>query len=150
MHTRIYKIVYIIIPAPVVFPFAGQATSHAAPPVAHRARRGVHPRFYARWRLDQIYSAAARRVPGWFAENRRTLISPLAGNQQIRFYLCQTTLQFRVKPLDDRFTFRPVMNIFRHRTFYTDGFSQPFAVNVALVNALTTLPQNAYQICQNV
>lgn len=45
MHTRIDIIVYIIIPAPVVFPFEGQATSHAAPPVAHRARRGVHPSF---------------------------------------------------------------------------------------------------------
>lgn len=76
MHTRIDIIVYIIIPAPVVFPFADQATSHAAPPVAHRARRGVHPRFYARWRLSQLYSAAARRAPEWFAENRRTLISP--------------------------------------------------------------------------
>ena len=75
MHTRIDIIVYIIIPAPVVFPFEGQATSHAAPPVAHRARRGVHPRFYARWRLDQLYSAVARRAPEWFAGNRRTLIS---------------------------------------------------------------------------
>lgn len=45
MHTRIDIIVYIIIPAPVVFPFAGQATSHAAPPDAHRARRGVHRGF---------------------------------------------------------------------------------------------------------
>lgn len=45
MNIRIYIIVYIIIPAPVVFPFEGQATSHAAPPVAHRARRDVHPSF---------------------------------------------------------------------------------------------------------
>src|SRR5699024_5618143 len=79
MHARIYIIVYIIIPTPVVFPFADPATSHAAPPVAHRARHGVHPRFYAQWRSSQLYSAAARRVPEWFAENRRTLISPPGG-----------------------------------------------------------------------
>ena len=35
------------------------------------------------------------------------------------------------------------MNIFRHRAFHADGFSQPFAVNIAFVNPLTTLSQNA-------
>ncbi len=115
-------------------------------PVAHRARRRRSSRFYARWRLDQLYSAAARRAPGWFAENRRTLISP-PGEQSVNQVLpLPDGVQVRIQPLDNRFTFRPVMNIFRHRAFHTDGFSQPFAVNVAFVNPLTTLPQNAQNL----
>ncbi len=67
---------------------------------------------------------------------------PLAGNQQIRFDLCQSTLQLRVKlPDDNGFAVCPVMNILGQRPFNAHGFTQPLAVNVALINALAPLPQ---------
>ncbi len=125
-----------IIPAPVVFPFEGQATSHAAPP-SRTAPRGVHARFSPRWRLNQLTHRG--QTCSWVVLLKIIeLRNPGERSGRIRIP-CQTALKFRIQPLDNRFTFRPVMNIFRHRAFHTDGFSQPFAVNVAFVNPLTTL-----------
>ncbi|XPE38172.1 hypothetical protein ACNKHS_01825 [Shigella flexneri] len=62
---------------------------------------------------------------------------------RIGFTLPDGVENFQDQPLDNRFTLGPVVDLSAIVHYRPDGFTSSSLFNVALVNPLTTLPQNA-------